>query len=64
MATGESSAGISQRQTGQGADLLLELVRGAGIEGVVPAVVRSGRQFVDQQPVALDHEELDRHVPT
>ncbi len=53
-------ARLAQRQAAQGAHLLLELAGDAGVDGVVTAVVRARRHFVDDQLAAAD-EELDRH---
>ena len=50
--------GIAERQAAQRAHLLLELVGDAGVDRVMPAVVRARRDLVDQQ-LSLADEELD-----
>ena len=49
---------LTQRQAGHGAHLLLELVDAAGIERVVSAVVRPGRELIDVELAAVGHEHL------
>ena len=51
--------GRSQRQAAHGAHLLLELAGTAGIERQVPGVVRTRRDFVDQQAPVLGEEKFD-----
>ncbi len=50
---------IAHRQAAQHARLLLELGSHAGIDGVVPAVVRPRRNLVHHEAPAIHHEKLD-----
>jgi hypothetical protein len=51
--------GLAQRQAGDGAQVLLELVGDAGLDGVVAGVVGARRDLVDQQLAGLGQEHLD-----
>ena len=59
MATGVSRRGLAEREAAERAQLLLELVHGAGVHRVVPAVVRPRRHLVDEEPAAVGDEQLD-----
>jgi hypothetical protein len=48
----------SERQSSDGADLLLELAGHRGIEREVPRIVRPGRKLVDEQLAVRAEEEL------
>ena len=48
-----------QRQSADGAHLLLELVRQVGVYRQVTGVVRPGRELIDEQPIVFRPEKLD-----
>ena len=55
--------GVDQRESAEGADLLLELVGEARVYRVVAAVVRTRCHLVDVQPAAVGNEELHAQNP-
>jgi 5-(carboxyamino)imidazole ribonucleotide synthase len=58
-----SYAPVVSVQAGDGADVVLELARGAAVDGVVPRVVDARGDLVDQQAPALELEHLDPDHP-
>ena len=59
IATGLQQPRLGQRQAAERAELLLELVGRARVQGVVAAVVRPRRDLVDVDRAAVGHEQLD-----
>ena len=52
-------ARAAEREAAESAKLLFELVRRTGVKGIVSAIVRPWCDFVDEEPAAISHEQLD-----